>query len=143
MSTSLTSRWRWPAAGALSATAAIHLALVPSHLREAPYAGALFIALSASAVVVAILLLAAGDRLAWITAAGLATAAVVAYVVSRSVGLPSMADDVGDWINPLGVAALACEIAVVGSAAAVLVSAQPRRISSTGAATSTGSSASR
>jgi len=51
-----TSIWRWPAAAALSATAAIHMTLVPDHLREAPYAGALFIALSAAALATAIVL---------------------------------------------------------------------------------------
>jgi hypothetical protein len=137
------SRWRWPAATALSATAAIHIALVPSHLREAPYAGALFIALSASALVVAILLLAADDRLAWMTAAGLSTLAALGYLVSRSIGLPSMGDDIGDWVNPLGVAALGCEAAVIVMARLALSAAQPRRISSTGAVTSTGPSPSR
>lgn len=144
MNRSQTSLWRWPAAAALSATAAIHIALVPAHLREAPYAGALFIALAASAVLVAVLLLAAGDRPAWWAAAGLSAGALGAYAASRSIGLPSMSDDIGDWLNPLGVAAGAAELAVVVIAARMLArAAQPRRISSTGAVTSTGASPSR
>ena len=51
-----TSRWRWPTAALLSATAAIHMTLVPDHLRDAPYAGVLFIVLSAAALTAAILL---------------------------------------------------------------------------------------
>ena len=141
------SPWRWPAAAALSATAAIHLALVPSHLREAPYAGALFLALAAAALLVAIVLLVRDDRLVWLSAGSLAGMAVGAYVVSRSAGLPAMADDIGDWLNPLGVTALVCELAVTGMAWRALstrsrdtgpgaAAAQPRRTSSTGPGTS-------
>jgi hypothetical protein len=158
-----TTPWRWPAAAALSTTAAIHIALVPAHLREAPYAGVLFIALAAGALVLALVLLIRCDPRAWIAAAGLAAMAAGAYVFSRSVGLPAMADDVGDWLNPLGVAAVASELAVITIAVRVLsgrprhlppkramrslklhswrrpgpaAAAQPRRISSTGPGTS-------
>jgi hypothetical protein len=147
MSTSqpVISRWRWPVAGALSAIAAIHADLVPEHLREVPYAGGLFIALSAGAVIVAILLLWSGHRLAWAAAGGLSALAIVGYVLSRSSGLPSMSDDVGNWLDPLGIAAVGCELAVLAICVAVLSRgrAQPRRISSTGPATSMGSSPSR
>ena len=142
-----TTPWRWPAAAALSATAAIHLALVPSHLSEAPYAGVLFSAFAVGALTAAILLLTGNRRLVWLSAAGLAAGAIGAYVVSRSIGLPSMADDIGDWLNPLGVTALACELAVSAITWRALstrpreahpgaAAAQPRRISSTGPGTS-------
>jgi hypothetical protein len=103
------SIWRWPAAAALSATAAIHMTLVPQHLREAPYAAGLFIALSAAALATAIVLSATDHEWAWLAAGALSLGALAAYVVSRSVGLPSMSDDVGDWANALGLAAVACE----------------------------------
>jgi hypothetical protein len=103
------SSWRWPAAAALSATAAIHMTLVPDHLREAPYAGALFIALSVAALAAAILLSATDHELVWLGAGAISLGALVAYFLSRSVGLPSMSDDIGDWANPLGLAAVACE----------------------------------
>ncbi len=104
-----TSIWRWPAAAALSATAAIHMTLVPDHLREAPYAGALFIALSAAALATAIVLSATDHELVWLAAGAISLSALVAYFLSRSVGLPSLSDDIGDWANPLGLAAVACE----------------------------------
>jgi hypothetical protein len=103
------SFWRWPAAAALSATAAIHMTLVPEHLREAPYAGALFIALSAAALATATLLSATDHELVWLAGVAISLGALVAYFISRSVGLPSMSDDIGDWANPLGLAAVACE----------------------------------
>src|SRR5690242_18154157 len=104
-----TSLWRWPAAAALSATAAIHMTLVPEHLHEAPYAGALFIALSAAAMAIAMVLSATDHDLVWLAAIAISLGALGAYFLSRSVGLPSMSDDIGDWANPLGVAAVACE----------------------------------
>jgi hypothetical protein len=95
----------------LALTAGIHIALVPAHLREAPYAGALFIVLSATALAIAILLAACNHRLVWVGAGALSLSALLAYLVSRSVGLPLLADDVGDWLNPLGVAAVLSETA--------------------------------
>ena len=129
-----TSIWRWPAAAALSATAAIHMTLVPEHLREAPYAGALFIALSAAALASAILLSATDHEIVWLAAGAISLGALVAYFVSRSIGLPSMSDDIGDWTNPLGLAAVACEtltlICWIGRSAAsprATATAVPRR----------------
>lgn len=135
---------RWLGAAALSTTAGIHIALVPSHLKEAPYAGVAFIALAAGALLVAMWLIATADRLAWWAAAGLPASALAAYVASRSIGLPSMSDDIGDWLNSLGIAAGAAEVAAVLMAVWVLTGpVQPRRISSTGAVSSTGPSPSR
>jgi hypothetical protein len=91
--------WRRPAAAALAATGCIHIALVPAHLHEAPYAGALFIALSAAALALAILLVKSNHQLAWLGAAALSLTALLAYVISRSIGLPSVADDIGDWLT--------------------------------------------
>jgi hypothetical protein len=103
------SSWRWPAAAALSATAAIHMTLVPEHLHEVPYAGALFIALSAAALAIAIVLSATDNAFVWLAAGAISLGALAAYLLSRSIGLPSMSDDVGDWANALGLAAVACE----------------------------------
>ena len=122
-----TSILRWPAAACLAATAAIHMTLVPDHLREAPYAGALFIALSAAALAGALLLMAVDHELVWTGAAALCLAAVLSYILSRSVGLPSMSDDVGDWLNRLGIAAVACETAAVMICSVVLWQARAGR----------------
>jgi hypothetical protein len=103
------SVWWWPAAAALSATAAIHMTLVPEHLREAPYAGALFIVLSAAALATATLLWATDHEIVWLAAGAISLGALVAYFLSRSIGVPSMSDDIGDWANPLGLAAVASE----------------------------------
>lgn len=105
------SHLRWAAAASLAATAGVHIALAPAHLREAPYAGALFIALSATALINAVLLARSDRELVWLAAGLVSITAPLAYAASRSVGLPSLRDDVGDWPNPLGVAAIVSEIA--------------------------------
>jgi hypothetical protein len=102
---------RWLAVVGLAVTAAIHISLAPDHLREAPYAGVLFIALSTASLTFAVLLATSDHHLVWRGAAALSATALAAYVVSRSLGLPSLNDDVGDWINPLGVAAAISETA--------------------------------
>lgn len=107
------SLWKWPAAACLVVTAAIHATLVPQHLREAPYAGVLFLCLSAAAAVLAAVLVTTNDERAWLATAALSAGAVLAYLLSRSVGLPSLGDDVGDWLNPLGVAAVVVEAAAM------------------------------
>jgi hypothetical protein len=112
---------RWSAAVLLAATAGIHIALVPDHLREAPYAGVLFIALSTAALVMSILLIVRSDLVVWTMSGGLVLSALLAYIASRSIGLPSLSDDVGDWLNPLGIAALAVEVTAALQCSAVLV----------------------
>jgi hypothetical protein len=107
-------------AALLAEVAAVHIALVPAHLREAPYAGVLFIALSTASLMLCVVMIVADQPLAWAAAGGLTASAIVAYVVSRSIGLPMLADDIGDWVNPLGVGALCAEAIAVAVALFVL-----------------------
>lgn len=97
----------------LVTTAAIHIQLVPEHLREAPYAGVLFALLGASALLLAGLVLTREQPNTWAVTAAISIAAIIGYALSRSVGLPSMDDDIGDWMNPLGVAAVCAETLTV------------------------------
>ena len=112
---------RWLTAACLAVIAAVHIAIAPDHLREAPYAGVLFIALATAALASAGLLLATRDERVWAAAVALCGGALAAYVMSRSVGLPSLGDDIGDWLNPLGV------LAVLSETAALLISGQALR----------------
>ena len=58
----------------------LHIAVVPEHLREAPYAGALFIGLSAAALAAALLLVRTRHALVWLGAVSLCLTALLGYV---------------------------------------------------------------
>lgn len=114
------SALRFPAAVLLLSNAAVHLPLVREHLHEAPYIGVLFIALSVTATALAVILLVGDSTPAWAATFAISVATIAAYVVSRSVGLPQMPDDIGNWLEPLGIAALVVEAGAAGLAGWVL-----------------------
>ena len=106
---SLGSPWRWAAAVLLLVTSGTHVPLIPEHLEEAPYVGVLFILLAVVSVVLAALVVLWDTPLVW-TASGVTTLlAVVAFLLSRTVGLPEIGDDIGNWTEPLGFPAVGAE----------------------------------
>jgi hypothetical protein len=120
LGTPLRSPLRWGAAVLLLVTAGTHVPLIRDHLREAPYVGVLFIALVVVSVVLAALIVVRDAPLVWVTSAVVTTLAVVAFVASRTVGLPEIGDDVGNWTEPLGFPAVAAEVLTTLAALAVL-----------------------
>ena len=104
-------------AGMLAAAGTAHIPVIPSHLREAPYIGVLFILLTVACLGLAAILTWRARTPAYAAAAIITGAAIVAYVLSRTVGLPMIEDDIGNWFEPLGV------ISVVTEAAALLICA--------------------
>lgn len=118
--TPLHSPLRWWAAPLLLITAGVHVPLVPEHLEEAPYVGVLFVALAATSLVLAVLLLVADTRAVWAAAGIVALLALVAFLCSRTVGLPQLSDDIGNWSDPLGYPALLAEFLAAVVAAGVL-----------------------
>jgi hypothetical protein len=103
------SPFRLPAAACAVVAALAHVPVTGAHLQEAPYIGILFIALEVTLVVVAVVLVLADTRLAWTVAGIVPALALAAYAVSRSVGLPQIGDDVGNWTEPLGVVSVVFE----------------------------------
>jgi hypothetical protein len=108
--------------------------VIGPHLDEAPYMGVLFVLLTAACVVLA------GAAISWdapvvyvlsVLTCGLA---VVGYLATRLVAFPMLADDVGDWLEPLGVVSIGSEAVVVVTAILALRSAGQSRVASAGAA---------
>lgn len=114
------SPWRFAAAAFLLLNAAVHIPLVPEHLEEAPYIGVLFIALSVVCVVLAVLVLVRDSLLVWVAAGGVSLLALLAFVASRTVGLPQIGDDIGNWTEPLGFPTLVAEIVTIAVTVGVL-----------------------
>lgn len=74
---------------ALVAEIAIHAVLAPDHLEEMPYIGALFVAASVLLTVVLVgVLVVPQNELGWLAGAAICGGMVVAFVVSRTLGLP-------------------------------------------------------
>jgi hypothetical protein len=114
------SLWRIAAATALLAAGVVHIPLIREHLHEAPYIGVLFIALTVACGGCAVLLVAYDHPLVWTLSGGVAALAVIGYLLSRTVGLPQIGDDIDNWSDPWGTAALLTEGLVVVIAAFAL-----------------------
>lgn len=109
---------------ALLVTAGTHIPLIGEHLEEAPYVGWLFIVLSAASIVLAGLLMVRDSRAVWFLSGLTTVLAVVAFFLSRTVGLPQIGDDIGNWTDPLSYPAVVAEVVVALIAYVVL---RPRR----------------
>ena len=104
----------------LAGVALIHVLDAHDTFVESPYKGWLYVGLIASTLAAAGLLLRRPSRGAWIATAVLPLSAFAAFVLSRTVGLPQGADDIGNWWEPLGLASLFVEAAVAAVALHVL-----------------------
>ncbi len=100
---------RWLGVVLLLITAGTHLPLIPMHMHEAPYVGVLFIALTVASIGLAILLVRWDTPTVWAATGVIMSLAVAAFLASRTVGLPQIGDDVGNWTEPLGFPAVAAE----------------------------------
>jgi hypothetical protein len=124
--TPLTSRLRYPAALLAAVAGLAHVPVTPEHLNEAEYIGILFLALTIACVVLAAALLVWDSPIVWVAIGGACLLAVVAFILSRTVGLPLISDDIGNWTERLGVVSVLTETGVAILSAAAL--AKGRRL---------------
>jgi hypothetical protein len=111
--TSQASPLRWPLAAAAAVAAVAHIPVIGSHLTEAPYMGVLFIVLTVACFALALAVTAFDTRAVYAAAAVTCGLAVVGYAATRLVAFPMLADDVGNWFEPLGVLSVVSETVVV------------------------------
>jgi len=119
---------RTMAVAGLFGIALIHVLDLSSKFEETPYIGVLFIGLIITSLLIAEVLLRSDDLRAWSAAGLLAAATILGYCISRTVGLPGQPeDDIGNWLEPLGLASLLVEGGVVWLSASRLLAqrAQP------------------
>jgi hypothetical protein len=116
------ARLRTAAALALLGIAVTHVFELPDKLEESGvrYQGVLFIALIVGCVLMAAIATRAPARPWWTGVLALSALPLIAYVISRSAGLPGGADDIGAWAEPSGIASLVFETAGILLAARAL-----------------------
>jgi hypothetical protein len=107
---------RWVLASAALVAAAAHLPVIGPHLAEAPYMGVLFIMLTAACVALAAAAIVRDTMAVYALAALTCALAILGYIATRLVAFPLLADDVGNWFEPMGVLSVGSETIVVVSA---------------------------
>jgi len=110
---------------ALGAVGLVVIALIHYADASSKYAAAdaryifwLYVALILGCALGAGLLLLRNTRAVWAFVALLAAGPFVSYVINRANGLPRATDDVGNWLEPLGVASLIVEVLLFALAVA-------------------------
>lgn len=101
---------------ALGGVAITHAIALPEHLADANvhYVAIMFCLLILASCLTAIgLAVVRRPTSAWLIAGVTSATTIVGFVISRTVGLPNMADDIGNWLLPAGIASLVCEAVVV------------------------------
>lgn len=111
----------------LAGVALIHLLDLPGKLSETPYMFFLYLGAIAGSLGLAALLVRRSDARAWAGAAMLPALVLIGYVLSRTTGLPQDTGDIGNWSEPLGIASVFVEGALVALASAVLMERRARR----------------
>lgn len=110
-----------------AAIALIHVLDLQSKFQETPYLGVAYLALIAGLLYASFELIRGENHRGWIVGGALAALTFAGYAVNRTWGLPGAMEDVGNWLEPLGLASLFVEGAVALLAAwAVSRSVSPR-----------------
>jgi hypothetical protein len=105
----------------LAGVGLIHLLDSIGKYSETRYLFWMYVALIAGSLATAGAVLFSRSRIWLLAAAGLAAGALVGYVLSRTTGLPNATGDIGNWTEPLGLASLFVEGAVVAVSTAAFV----------------------
>ncbi len=120
----LSSRWRLLVIAATVVASVAHIPVIGPHLDEAPYMGVLFIVLTAGCAVLAVAAAVRDSRAVYAMVVLTCGLAVIGYAATRLVAFPMLSDDVGNWLEPLGVVSIISETIAVAAAIAALAGAR-------------------
>jgi hypothetical protein len=104
----------WAGIALILATGLIHLLNAPDSFEEATYKGLLFVANGAGAAVAAFGIYRGVKSWGWGLGLLVAGGALVAYILSRTIGLPGLEAEPDTWFEPLGLASLIAEGLFIG-----------------------------
>lgn len=114
------SPWRLLAAIGAVGEAVAHLPVIEEHLNEAPYIGVGFVLLAVAGFILGVLLLLSDTPAVWASTLAVGLLSLLGFFLSRTIGLPQIGDDVGNWSEPLGIVAIICEAIMLVTAAVQL-----------------------
>jgi len=117
----------------LAGIAWIHFQGIPDKLGETAYLGWSYILLVAGCAAAGAWLLSDRWRAGYVLGLVISAGAIIAYVLTRSIGLPHATGDIGNWAEPVGVVSLLLEAIFV-----VLALTQLRRTPTRDAPITTG-----
>lgn len=109
------------AAAGLAGIALIHLEQLPETWRQTPLLGAMYAALVVVAAAAAIAVVARDGRLLWLAVFLIAAGPAAGYAVTRSQAVFFDDQDVGNWLEPLGLVSLFVELSLMGICAGLLM----------------------
>jgi hypothetical protein len=100
---------QWLAVAAILGTGLIHVVEARDAFGDAQYKGILFIGNGVGALAAAIGIYRNQRMLGWLLGLLVAGGAILAYVASRTIGLPGLPAEPNAWLEPMGIASLLCE----------------------------------
>lgn len=114
----------------LTGIIAVHVMDLPGKLAEVPYMGLMYIGVILAAGFLIHRVISGPTLHDYVASAGLAAAVLVGYAVNRTVGMPGAVDDIGNWLEPLGLLSLVVEVWVVaiGVTAARSITRAPQAV---------------
>jgi len=104
---------KWLAILAILGTGLVHFLDAQDAFGEATYKGLLFVGNGIAAMVAAIGILRGQRALGWGLGLFVAAGSILAYVASRTIGMPGLPAEPDAWFEPMGVASMLCEILFV------------------------------
>ncbi|MDQ6774520.1 MAG: hypothetical protein M3024_16330 [Candidatus Dormibacteraeota bacterium] len=108
--------------------AAAHVPVISPHLNAAPYLGEEFVVLTVACVLLALAAVTCDSAALYCLTATTCGLAIIGYVATRLIAFPQLGDDVGDWLDPLGVVAVVAEsVAVITATNALRSVSRPRQ----------------
>jgi hypothetical protein len=116
----LSARWRPLVVLATVVASVAHIPVIGPHLDEAPYMGVLFIVLTVVCMALAVAALVRDSKAVYMMVIVTCGLAVIGYAATRLVAFPMLSDDVGNWLEPLGVVSIVSESIAVAAAIAAL-----------------------
>ena len=106
-------RWRWALTVCAWVSAVAHIPLVGEHLREAPYMGVEFVVLIVGCMLIGAAALICDSQALYLLAVVACGLAIAGYIATRTIAFPSLADDVGNWLEPLGIVSITAETILI------------------------------